>query len=281
VDLLQVSAWYDGGVSLTAIKLVAVNRPARVLLLADATRLVVPDETNGEITLTAVVTDIDGVCIPGIRLRAEIVPIEEGGETFGSLNQPDPTDDNGQTEFVFSSYGGFGSQIIRCSVVPEDGGSDETVAELQIDVQSIRQRIVRFRFLSSSNLIQIVSGIERTVELFALVTDVDTIGIPDLRINFSADFGRITRTALTDSSGMSYSTYSLRVEDMPVEAADYVTITAEIHGTEWREELRIEIWRTDLPGTMMITIDYDSIDADRTRRWVDRVGRRPHRAPRR
>ncbi|MDP8237687.1 MAG: Ig-like domain-containing protein [Candidatus Hatepunaea meridiana] len=259
VDLLQVSAWYDGGVSSTAIELVAINRPARMLLLADATRLVVPDETNGEITLTAVVTDIDGVCIPGIRLSTEIVPIEEGGEIFGSLNQPDPTDDNGQSEFVFSSYGGFGSQIIRCSVVPEDGGSDETVAELQIDVQSIRQRIARFRFWSSSRFIEIESGNEVIVELFASVTDVDTIGIPDLRINFSAGFGRITRTALTDSSGMVYASYSLRAEDMPDEYTNCVTITAEIPGTEWSEELFIGISRPDIGADLILEVGGDSI----------------------
>ncbi len=205
---MQVRAVAGGSVVTQSVNLYGFNRPAALQFFPETDRLSVLPNQNGEILLTAIVTDEDGVGIEGVELGMVLHPGEPGGQIFGSISRPEPTDSRGQTTAIFNSGGGSGGIIVRCQVEGLTEGDSALFRNVMLDIEllTIELRNVDLSVNPSYFCIHPDSLAEATV--YARTVDVNNVAVPNLRVQMSSDLGVLSMPTLTDSNGLAVARFS-------------------------------------------------------------------------
>ena len=253
---IQIIASAADHAATKTIQLVSTGKPQRLTLTADASRITVPSGQSGSINILALVTDSSGVGIPATNIGFALRPIVEGGEIFGSISAPEPTNDLGNCAVTFNSGGGFGDLILHAEV--EEPGLEETVeADIALQVSRLEGEIGFMSVAANPNSLVVPIGEQGTSQLEVQVLDSNRHAIPDLRVNFTTDIGGIDSDAITDERGVGHATFSSNFE------YGNATVTALIPNTIWSRSVEIEI-DPDVPieGSISLAADRNFIYAD-------------------
>lgn len=281
--------------AVTAIEIRPVAGPEEITIRTDTPVIKVAEGQNASAEIEAYVVDGNGTGVPGTTVEFKLEPLTEGVRTFGTLTPRDTTDADGKIVTTFQSLGKYGQEWIVATVLPSTIGEDavsaaelpkgsrinlksggKTIAEIT-DEELLTARIL----ITVENLPDIVRSltISATPNFFnlppdstgrsivrAVVRDQNRNGIPNLQIEYNADFGTLSRPTLTDSTGMSQVDFSvLPITDLlTMDEPTTITVTASIPRTNWTRNVNITVIpsRSDR-GSLALTTDSRFIYADR------------------
>lgn len=283
----------------TTIEIRPVAGPDNIVMYADQPDMVVAEGSQATTTITAVVTDEDGVGVPNTYVLFRLEPMIDGGVIFGSLSAVDTTDSQGQITSVFNSRGLYGQQWVVAEVVPTgeelmgnpegDGGQGvnldgkklqirsgdaviasmdegELTTRIMITVTPLGDRPRSLTIYAIPDYFNLAPDSTGTSIIRASVRDVNGNGIPNLAVDYVTQIGTISMVTPTDSNGVSTAQYQVHpATDIPgdVDDAVIIPITASIPGTGWSQSVDITVVksRTDR-GTLELTSDKKFIYAD-------------------
>ncbi len=231
----QILAAVQGDVATAAISLFGTGVPAWVGFTADPQVITLIEPEDTEIVLTAVVTDSDGLGIPGVAPRFRLSPAAEGDSIFGSLSRPGLTDRHGQVEVTFNTRGGWGQVKVGCEVLDASGENVLVSADLTMEVRLVSSQIESITVEANPDRLVVPPGSLGESVVTVQVRDRDHNGIPFLQIRFQSDLGIISTPALTDSMGAAVARFNNNYE------YGEATITASVPGTEWWAETTIQV----------------------------------------
>lgn len=176
--------------------------PNSIVVFSNPNYLMVPQGSQGNSTITAVVMDENGGSVPG----AEIDFVATGGY----INSPAITDTSGEAVTTLKSlplYSDITVQVIASTSFMTAQGeqtlSDTTYIEFIEFVQSIGNIYV----YAEPPQIVVAPGDVGTTTIKAMVSDSDGVAIPNLQVNFQCDSGAVTPSILTDYTGLATATY--------------------------------------------------------------------------
>ncbi len=228
----RITGEIDGNAGSATIRLIGINKPAFIELTADTTFAIAPEDENVAMQIDALVTDAAGRAIPGINLRFGLIPYPPDTTIFGSLTQPNPTDQNGEASTTFRSNGSYGKQKVFCTVNEPDGYLSEIRDELAIEVRALDDEIGSFQITASPNLLRLAPSQVDTADIVVNVRDNNRLGMPGVDVEIRTDFGFVQEDAVTDGTGQARVKYIIGYEDIP-DTANTSTIYASIPGTDW------------------------------------------------
>ncbi|MBC8466159.1 hypothetical protein H8D57_03945 [bacterium] len=224
--------------------------------------LVIRNNENVTMPMTATVTGQSGNAISGINLKFELHPQVEGGSIFGSLTSPNPTNANGVSSVSFSPNGETGRQKVVCYVSEADGYLSEVRDEIQIEVKSLDEVINSFQVSARPLILYVGEDEPETSFVEIYIRDAARLGIQDVRVDLSSEFGFLPDQVITDASGWATANYIVDDQVIPEEQTD-VTIYCSINGTDWAMTATVTVI-PDLPGSasLYLTTDVNQILAD-------------------
>ncbi|MDP8238481.1 MAG: hypothetical protein P9X24_05285 [Candidatus Hatepunaea meridiana] len=224
----------------TTIDIIPSPEPRYIQLFTETPLIrVVPGE-NAQIELHTIVADRNGNGLPGVIVNYEILPFIPGGEIFGSIIPFDTTDNAGRNGIFFNTLGGSGKIKIRAEVANID---EEVSAERTLSVIEIYDTITGLRLSIDPAYFRIPVDSVATAIASARVIDHHNIGLANIEVNFSCEYGTITDSSMTDSSGLAKAEYRIQPSsDFPLDVSDLTdTITASIPNTQFISETEIRI----------------------------------------
>jgi len=272
-----------------------VAGPEYISLTASPPEIKIAEGENGQAQIQAVVTDLDGVGVPDIRVLFKLESYE-GNPIFGSLTSIDTTtNDDGEIYTTFNTRGGFGTQYIVASVVPSvesgsttslgrelpkdlkldlgngviaDVDEDALVARITMTVTPLEDAPRSMDISATPNFFSIPSDSTGRSLIEAVVRDENRNGIPNLAVNFGTNLGTLSQPTATDSSGVARINFFIRPSvDLPADQSGdaIATITAKIPGTNWTAAIDITIRpQASNEGKLIIATDRRFIWADGT-----------------
>lgn len=279
----------------TSIEIRPVAGPSAITIHADPQSMRVPQGQNATSTISAVVTDSTGVGVPRTTVLFELVGMGNN-PIFGSMTSLDTTTNmDGEISTTFNSRGSFGQQWVVARVLPtgvDDGetqsipvetgslrlqigdniitgiNQDDLSAKILITVEPLEDEPRSMSMSATPNFFNIPKDTTGYALIQATIRDAARNGIPNLRVDFSANFGTLSQPTYTDSSGVARVNFMVRpLTDLPdlVEPTT-VTITASIPGTNWNASVDIEVVPTQGEGGSL------TIETDRYFIWADGQG---------
>lgn len=255
-----------GGVTQTQeIVIEGLKFPSSLRLSSKTPEVRIVGEQNVEIAITASATDDHGVGIAGIDLKLALKSPAPEGRIFGSISQPKPTDEKGQSTVTFSSLGGIGSLIVACDIYGLAEGDSALKTEITIRISTIENDIAGLTLVVEPEYLKLAVDSVGQAKVYARVTDVNNNGIPKLKVDFSCQYGTIGNVTLTDETGLATADYMiLPLTDFPEDVQQVIdNIRATIPNTGFTvaREIRVEPMYT-APGHLQITSDREFIYAD-------------------
>jgi hypothetical protein len=241
------------------IALYGTKQPVRLEFFADKTDLRVLPNENAEVNLTAIITDSDGVGVPGIEVTMELKPVAVGGSVFGTLIQPPPTGMSGSTWATFNSNGGRGDVIVSCRLKNYPEEYDIFRGEIWLTVLVIADQSSQF-WLDAPELIRVHPDSVGRATITATLLDSIGQGVYGVPVRMTATIGSLDREIFTDEFGIATSWFLCCRE------FGTTIIIASIEGTELSDTARIIIESTfgNAP-VLQLTSDVSYIYADNGR----------------
>jgi len=237
-----------------------VDAPAYLSLIAEPDVVEVVSGQNASITLTATVTDSNRVGVPGTTVEFRVMPIIEGGPTYGAITARDTTDDAGVVTTTFTSLGQFGKQKIVCMVVPSNQEADPdggVRGEAMIEVKRLTAQIDDLTVRATPSILDLPADSTGKATIQAQVRDVNKVGLPNVQVKFKTDLGSLSFITATDSAGIATAQFRNNFEQ------GLATITASIPGTPFEATCSIICRQNqDETGFLSLTADKDFIYAD-------------------
>jgi hypothetical protein len=265
----------------TAIDVRAVAAPAYITLQSPNATIKAATGTNAIVSLIAVVTDSNRVGVPGTTIEFRVLPVSEGGATFGALSAFDTTDANGRDSTTFNSLGSYGRVKIRATVVPTSNGDaihgsgnaagdisgkkggraagadEEIFAEITVSIERLSNDIGSLTVRAFPSFLTLPPDSQGYAQIRAQVKDVNNVGIPNVTVNFVTDRGSLSKITPTDSTGLATADFRNNYED------GIAHITGDIPGTDFVGTTTIEVHQSDvLTGFLTVTTDKAEIFAD-------------------
>ncbi len=213
------------------IRLEGTPLPASMRVIPETTRLIVPQNEDAEINIEISVRDEKGVGAHNVKLQYELAPALPVDSTiFGSISG-DRFTDRGKARAVFRTNGESG-QVKLIVSVDEEGLDEQISAETNLTVDSPGS-------ITMTTVPEILTAFNPDEELTStvslIVTDAGRNGIPNLRVNFTTDAGRITQTAATNENGTANGVLTVYPTDLEdPEKPDEIHIAAEIESYDWQ-----------------------------------------------
>ena len=224
----------------TTIEIISSGEPEYIQLFTDTPEITVVSDENAQIEISAVVTDGSGNGLPGVIVNFEILPFIPDGEIFGSIPPADTTDIYGRNNIIFNTLGGSGKIIIRAEVANIE---EEVSAEITLTLTNVYDTIAGLRLSIDPAYFIVHADSVGVAMVFARVIDNQNNGLIDIEVNFSCEYGTITDSIMTDSTGLALAEYRIQpLSDFPPDVTELVdTITVSIPNTQFIEEFEIEI----------------------------------------
>ncbi|MDP8240635.1 MAG: Ig-like domain-containing protein [Candidatus Hatepunaea meridiana] len=226
-SMLQIMAKAGASTQLIIINLHYLDCPAVIQLSAETTTLRILPGQSAELELTVLVTDLNGVGIPGILPDFILLSSAPEAEIFGSLSRPSITDDNGRSVSIFCNNNSFGQVIVRCSVGGETEEGEPLISDLLLTVERLLPEDAGgFSLNATPSYFRIHPDSIAVAEINARVVDADNNGIAGVQVSMSSDIGSLSRPTLTDDNGLAIATFTNNYE------FGTATINAWIEGSE-------------------------------------------------
>jgi len=250
-----------GSVSNTAtIEIRQVSAPAFISIRSPAPTIQIASGQNGTINLEAVVSDSNRIGVPGAQVEFQVLPFIDGQPTFGAVSARDTTDADGKVTTVFNSLGEFGKLKIRVVVIPSnqnDELTDDIAAILPIEIKQLSNQIDQLTVRATPNILDLTPDSLGVSIVRAQVKDISKHGLPNVVVDFVADWGTLSQITVTDTNGVATARFT----------NDYVsgtaTITASIPGTIYEGTCTVKCNQSvTLSGTLTVSTQPDFVYAD-------------------
>jgi adhesin/invasin len=175
-----------------------VENPDSIVVFAENPYIVVPQGTQGNTPIKAVVLDNNGNGVPGLQVNFTA--------TGGYINQSAVTDTTGLAIATLNSLVLTGD--ITAQVTASVSYSGITVSDTTyVQFIALDQSIGDIYIYAEPPVITAQPGGQATTTVKAQVKDVNNIAIEDLQVQFQVDHGALTPPTLTDSTGIASTTY--------------------------------------------------------------------------
>ncbi|NQU05733.1 MAG: hypothetical protein HQ568_06545 [Calditrichaeota bacterium] len=245
------------------IEITGIDRSLRMRFHTSTPVLkVVPDE-NAEFEFTVTVTDEGGNGVPNIDLIFSLHPAEPDSEIFGSIRESASTGEFGVATVIFYTLGGSGKIFLKCEVEELIGTEYALSGSFELSVELLTSGPSQLSLAINPGYLLLPKDTVGHATIYARKRDNDYNGIPNLEIDFSCQYGSITNTTLTDSTGLATADYYiLPITDFPRddqgEIVESITdnIRAVIPNTAFEAHANITVEKTaGDEGTINLTSD--------------------------
>ncbi len=191
------------------IDLFGTKHPVNLSLTPRDTSLYAQRGDNCSFDLTAVITDENGIGIAGTNVLFEVRPDNNypADTLFGSLTPVVETDKNGVATTTFSSSGGQGHLIIKCSV-DEGEQFNDVAAEMVISVSLAYYESGVIIVYSNRDYIYADQGVTQARVTAVLKDEYNQSLVGKAIIFTSNNNGAISSPIITDSLGIAIATFS-------------------------------------------------------------------------
>jgi hypothetical protein len=230
----------------------SIGAPDNIDIFAKPASIVLAGNDEGVDTITVVVKDGNGKGVPGQLVDLSLEP-----ETYGFIAPAVETNSSGVTTTILRSRsipdGDHSVEVTATLYVISSGGLIPITESTKVQFIPLDNAVGSVKVWADPAEISVSTGGTATSTVYARVVDNDNTAIPNLKVTFSASNGALSKSTLTDTTGLAQTTYY----------ADGFTGTATISATigEWSDDTDI-IVRPQGSGSLVMTSDKDIIYAD-------------------
>ncbi len=247
------------------------NRVDSVYVWISPDHMLLPPDSNGVATVSAVAYDEDGLGIPNLQFSFRVR--NQAGGTAGVISRPQATDSTGTARATLSTNRQYGTWDVEVRTTPDQ----EPPYTSTILVEETPTRSAYLELRSDTPQIYADGGITNAM-ITAVLKDQDQVAITNDTIRFAAiGTGSIAGYAITDTTGSAvayfYDSSVPTEEDEPVEIrARYVKGTINIVQSVFVEILpnrNIGSVTINIPQTTFTASLSDSVEISAIARYTN------------
>jgi len=219
------------------MNITGLKRPATMHVHTSTPVLKVIPDQNSKFELGVTLTDENGNGVPNVHLIFSLHPADPDIEIYGTITQTSPV------EAVFNTLGGGGKVIIVCEVEELIGTEYALSDSIMITVYFIGHSPMLDLSATTNNLRLPPDSVGHTT-LTATYCDLDGLGVLDQQIDFTCQYGNLTKSSeYTNSNGQAFTEYYIQPNtDFP----DYTNeiedpIKAIVHDTSQTDSTSIHV----------------------------------------
>jgi len=176
---------------------IGTGQPTSLSITEPVEPVVVPPTTPARINLRAHLTDANGAAVEGIPLKYSLVSWYGG--IFGSISGDSLSRKDGSILISFEALAEFGREYIVASTDTLTWKGAFVSDTVLIEVRRKVEQTLTFTVRLTPNTVDPLDSVRIGVQ----AKDENNIGVPDIEIRFSTDFGILTINSPTDSAGIA------------------------------------------------------------------------------